>query len=193
MDIATIRRHPERSVAEEATNFLAQGLIANVGIVQDGQPFVLPMIYHFDPEQGDRLYLHGANASRLMAQLGAGTPTCITVTLIDGLVFSRSALYHSVNYRSVMCFGSAHLMNDLATKNVVLEKMIGRYFPSRTVGVDYRAASENELAATALIEFRIEHLSAKRRTGGPKGPFDDDSNAPGTCGVVEVDGKSRLG
>ena len=107
-----IRRHPERDVMERAAPILAAGHVAHVGFVEDGQPFVIPLGYQFDPAQPDRLYLHGSTASRAVQHAASGAPVCITVTLLDGLVYSRTALYHSMNYRSVVCFGRGSRVTD---------------------------------------------------------------------------------
>lgn len=184
-EITRIRTHADRAVPEKAAEFLAAGLIAHVGFVQDGQPFVIPMIYGFDPAEPDRLYLHGSQASRLQNWLATGAPVCVEVTMVDGLVYSRSALYHSANYRSVVCFGTAHTIADAAAKDAVFEKMIARYFPGRTAGKDYLSSSESELDATSMVEVRIHDMSAKMRVGPPKGPNDDKPGAPGNCGVEE--------
>ena len=106
---ARIRIHPERSQPDEAHAILAAGRVAHVGFVQDGQPFVIPMTYQFDAGRPGHVYLHGAHHSRLLQHLATGAPVCVTVTLVDGLVYSRTALFHSVNYRSVVCFGRAGL------------------------------------------------------------------------------------
>jgi nitroimidazol reductase NimA-like FMN-containing flavoprotein (pyridoxamine 5'-phosphate oxidase superfamily) len=172
-------------VPDKAPEFLAAGIIAHVGIVQDGQPFVIPMIYGYDPAEPDRLYLHGSQASRLQNFLATGAPVCVEVTTVDGLVYSRSALYHSANYRSVVCFGTAHPIADAATKDAVFEKMIQRYFPGRTAGTDYLASSPAELDATSMVEVRIREMSAKMRVGPPGGPNDARRDAIGNCGVEE--------
>ena len=99
-----VRVHPERESTEDAAAILAAGYVAHVGFAVEGQPYVIPMTYQFDPAEPTRLYIHGAHHSRLMAHLATGAPVCVTVTLVDGLVYSRTALYHSVNYRSVVCF-----------------------------------------------------------------------------------------
>jgi hypothetical protein len=147
---------------------------------------VIPFGYQFDPAVPDRLYLHGGPGGRAITCLESGEPVCITVTLLDGLVYSKTALYHSMNYRSVVCFGRGRRVTDRAVQDRVYERMIGRYFPGRTVGRDYSAPTEAHLQATALIEIRIEEWSAKMREGGPKGPTDDQPDVPGTCGVAPV-------
>src|SRR5438132_7006922 len=104
---ARLQRHAERAVPQEAQAILAAGLVAHVGFVERGQPYVIPMAYHYDPATPNILYLHGGHASRLLRHLASGGPAAIAVTLVDGLVFSRTALYHSLNYRSVLCFAHA--------------------------------------------------------------------------------------
>jgi nitroimidazol reductase NimA-like FMN-containing flavoprotein (pyridoxamine 5'-phosphate oxidase superfamily) len=183
-----IRVHPERARPDQAPAILAAGLVAHVGFVQYGQPFVIPMTYHFEPERPEYLYLHGAHHSRLMQHLGSGAAVCVTVTVVDGLVHSRTALFHSVNYRSVVVFGRAAPEPPREDRRRLLEGMVGRYWPGRTAGRDYDPIPDDHLESTAFIALRIEELSAKARTGGPKGPRDGDPTAPGSAGVTELRG-----
>ena len=107
--------------------------------------------------------------SRLMNHLATGAAVCVTVTLTDGLVYSRTALYHSVNYRSIVCFGRAGETPDVKRQRELLEAMIARYFPGRTAGRDYEPAPEAHMEATAFVALEIEEWSAKIRRGGPQG------------------------
>ena len=182
----TIRQHPERAVPERAQEFLAQGYVAHVGFEQDGRPYVIPLLYHYAADRPDRLYLHGGPASRAMKVLASGAPVCVTVTQLDGLVYSRDAKYHSANYRSVMCFGRGRLMEDGPEKRAMFEAMTSRYIPGRTAGRDYAPATEPQLATTAVIEVLIEEMSAKMREGGARGPNDEAEAGFGTRGVVEL-------
>jgi nitroimidazol reductase NimA-like FMN-containing flavoprotein (pyridoxamine 5'-phosphate oxidase superfamily) len=184
---ATVRMHPERAVADEAPAILAEGIVAHVAFAIDGQPFAIPMTYQHDADDPTRLHLHGAHHSRLMAHLQTGAPVCVSVTLVDGLVYSRTALNHSVNYRSLVGFGRASSRQpDAAEQGRILDAMIGRYFPGRTPGVDYEAAPDVHLQATAFVTLDVEAWSAKARRGGAKGPRDADPDAWGTAGVVEL-------
>ena len=108
----------------------------------------------------------------------------MTVTLLDGLVYSRTALYHSVNYRSVVCFGRGAIASD-EERPRVLAAMIARYYPRRTSGRDYDPMPNAHLEATMLIAMSIEDATAKVRRGGPKGPRDADPLASGTAGVLD--------
>jgi len=181
-----IRRHPERSVPDDAPAILAEGLVAHVGFCHQGQPFVIPFSYHYDRSDPGKVYLHGSVASRALQLLGAGGPVCISVTLLDGLVYSRSAKYHSMNYRSVVVFGSARVVSEEEKKAVIFDKMIDRYFAGRTAGRDYEAAPSAHLNNTLVVEVVIDESSAKARTGGPAGPTDAIDGAPGTCGIVDL-------
>lgn len=184
-DRSRIRTHPERAVPDEADEILAKGLVAHVGIAIDGQPFVIPMLYHVE---NDTIYIHGQRGGRLPRALRAGDPVCVEVTLIDQLVASRHALYHTANYRSAVAFGKAREVTDRDEKAAVLERMTRRYFPGRTIGTDYHAPTDGDLKITALMAIEIEELNGKRRTGPPLGPEDADtsSDAFGTRGVVPV-------
>ncbi len=182
---AVIHAHAERERTADAPRILEAGRVAHVGFVADGRPVVIPMTYHYTARRPRRLYLHGGVRGRLMLHLAAGSPVCVTVTEVDGLVYSRTALNHSVNYRSVVAFGRAAAEQPgVGERGTILEEMIARYFPGRAPGVDYEAATEAQLEATALVALEIEEWSAKVREGGPNGPGDDDPGRPGTAGVV---------
>src|SRR4029453_5913262 len=95
------RRLPGRGSHElETINaILDAGFLAHVGFCVDNQPYVIPTLYGRD---GEKLYLHGSAASRMLGRLETGILGCIAVTLVDGLVLARSAFHHSMNYRSVV-------------------------------------------------------------------------------------------
>ncbi len=181
-----IRNHPERAVPDEAASILAQGMVAHVGFIQDDYPLVIPMSYHYGKDQPGLLYLHGSVRSRLLQQLATGTPVCVAVTLTDGLVYSRKAMNHSMNYRSVVVFGSAREIVDEGEKFQLFDQMVQRYFPGRKVEQDYHPPPPQDLAITSLIEVTIKEWSAKARRGGPTGPDDDRQQAPGSAGIIEM-------
>jgi len=187
-----IRTHPERAVPDDAEEILTKGSVAHVGFVVDGQPFVIPMLYHFED---NTLYIHGQRGGRLPRTLRAGDDVCVEVTILDGLIASRHALYHSANYRSAVAFGKAREVTDRDEKAAVLERMTRRYFPGRTIGVDYHAPSDAELKITALMAVEIEELNGKRRTGPPAGPddADDSPDAFGNRGIVPVSPTGEVG
>lgn len=159
----TIRRNAKRGVYDrEVVNaILDAGLIAHVGFVHDGQPYVIPMSYVRD---GERLLLHGSGGSRLMRTLAAGAPACVTVTLVDGLVLARSVFHHSMNYRSVVAMGSATKLEG-AEKAAALEALVEGLIPGRSR--EARAPDRAELTATMILAFPLDEVSAKARTGPP--------------------------
>lgn len=191
-DRTRIRTHPERAVPDEADEILDKGLLAHVGFVVDGQPYVIPMLYHF--EDGT-IYIHGQRGGRLPRTLRAGSPVCVEVTLVDGLIASRDALYHSANYRSAIAFGKAREVEDRDEKEAVLERMTRRYFPGRTVGEHYRPPSDGDLKITSLLAIEIDEVNGKRRKGPPAGPADADESpdAFGTRGIVPVRPSGEVG
>jgi uncharacterized protein len=168
--LTTLKRKPERGDHSRAVidAILDEGLVAHVGIVVDGQPFVIPMVYGRD---GNRLVLHGSVASRLLRALDDGVPACATVTIIDELVLARSWFHHSMNYRSVVVLGTARRVRDPEASRRALETVVEHIVPGRTA--EARAATDDELRQTAVLELPIDQASAKRRTGPPVDEPDD--------------------
>lgn len=177
-----VRRQTHRAAYdhESVHGILDEGLVAHVGMVVDGQPFVLPMAYARD---GERLLIHGSVGSRLARHLSAGAPVCVTVTLLDGLVMSRSAFHHSMNYRSVVVVGEARRVTDRAQIAAGFARLVEHIAEGRSSEI--RPPSEDEIRKTILLEVPIVEASAKARTGGPiEEPLDLQSLSWG--GVVPV-------
>lgn len=183
---STLRQHPERACNEAIQAILSEGYLAHVGYSEKDQTYIIPFSYQYDPSEPDMIYLHGSHASHTLKYLATGVPACLEVTQMDGLVYSRSAKYHSMNYRSVVCFGQCEEITDLAFKRQMLDQMIGRYYPGRRADQDYDSAPESQLKGTLVVGFKIAQASAKQRQGGPKGPNDQAFFAQGQCGVVPL-------
>ena len=165
-----LRRLPKRGSQERELiySILDEALIAHVGFVTNNQPFVIPMAYG---RQGDRLYLHGSSVSRLIKTLEQGVEVCFTVTLVDGLVVARSLFHHSMNYRSVVLFGKAELVDNEQDKMTALEAFTEQIIPGRWQ--EARIPNTRELKATTVLSLPIEEGSAKIRTGQP---LDDEED-----------------
>ncbi len=175
-------REPQRGVYDraEAYRILDEAFLCHVGFVANGQPYVIPTSYGRD---GDVLYIHGSAASRMLRQLDAGVPVCITVTLLDGLVLARSAFNHSMNYRSVVVLGTATLVSDPAEKLRALRLLTEHILPGRWE--DSRQPNDKELKATSVLRLPIGEFSAKVRTGPP---IDDEEDYafPTWAGVIPL-------
>lgn len=177
-----VRRMPKRGHYDKATvhAILDAGAIAHIGYVIDGQPFVTPTAYW---RKDDRLYWHGSSASRMLRTIDAGSPVCVTVAHIDGFVLARSAFHHSVNYRSVMAFGTAHKLTDEAEVMEALRDFTERLYPGRWDTL--RPVQPQELKATTVLAMDLTECVAKVRTGMP---IDDDQDyaLPIWAGVLPV-------
>ena len=177
-----LRRRRERGSHERDAidAILDEGLVAHLGIVEDGQPLVLPTLH---ARAGDIVYLHGSRASRTMRVAASGAPICLTVSLIDGLVLARSAMHHSANYRSAVLVGRARPVEDPAEVLAGFEAIVERLVPGRWR--DVRPPTEKELKATALVALPIEEASAKARTGQPADD-EEDYALPAWAGVIPL-------
>jgi nitroimidazol reductase NimA-like FMN-containing flavoprotein (pyridoxamine 5'-phosphate oxidase superfamily) len=159
-----IKRIPKRGNFERDTinSILDEGFVCHIGFTMDEQPFVIPTSY---ARIGENLIIHGSSASRMMRALAREKPICVTVTLIDGLVLARSAFHHSMNYRSVVVFGTAKVIQDKEEKLAALRALTEHLVPNRWREV--RPPNDLELKATTVLSLPIEEASAKIRTGNP--------------------------
>lgn len=166
----TLKRLPQRGGFERETVYaiLDEAFVCHVGFVVDGQPYVIPTAYG---RVGDKLYLHGSAASRMMRSLSGGVPVCVTVTLVDGLVLARSAFHHSINYRSVVIFGQAMLVESAEEKMGALKAFTEHVIVGRWS--EAREPNEQELKATTVLVLPLTEVSAKVRTGAPKDDEED--------------------
>jgi nitroimidazol reductase NimA-like FMN-containing flavoprotein (pyridoxamine 5'-phosphate oxidase superfamily) len=166
----TLKRLPKRGVYDRQLVYgiLDEGFICHVGFTIEGQPFVIPTGY---ARVDDQLFIHGSQVSRMLRVLSSGIDVCVTVTLVDGLVLARSAFHHSMNYRSVVIFGRASLLEQREAKLAALFAFSEQVIPGRWN--DVREPTEAELKATTVLSLPLVEVSAKVRTGPP---LDDEED-----------------
>ena len=177
-----LKRLPKRGFFDRETVYaiLDEGFICHVGFAPEGQPVVIPTGY---ARVDDKLYIHGSQASRMLRTLSGGIDACVTVTLIDGLVLARSAFHHSMNYRSVVIFGRATLVEDAEEKLAALLALSDHIVRGRWA--DVREPTEQELRQTTVLSLPLEEGSAKIRTGPPIDD-EDDYALPVWAGVLPL-------
>ncbi|MCF8199625.1 MAG: pyridoxamine 5'-phosphate oxidase family protein [Sulfuritalea sp.] len=159
-----LKRRADRGCLDRATinAIIDEALVCHIGFVDDGAPVVLPTCPW---RMGDWLYVHGAAGSSLVEKMSGKSPLCISLALLDGLVFARSALRHSLHYRSVVLFGRGEAVDEPTEKSTALLSLIDKLSPGRSSMV--RPPSEGELAATGVARMRIEEGGAKIAASPP--------------------------
>ena len=167
-----VKRKPERGRYDRETIYqiLDEALICHVGFVEDKQPCVIPINF---ARVGDSVIMHGAKASRLLKHIAAGNPVCVEATLIDGLVLARSVFHHSINYRSVVLFGTGQTVSDAGEKLAGLQAVVNHIIPGRWN--EARLPTRKELNATTVVSIKIDQASAKVRSGPPADEEEDYS------------------
>ncbi len=141
---------------------LDAGIICQVGYVIDGMPYVTPTSHW---RIDDHVYWHGSSASRMLKTQQVGISVCFTVTHLDGIVFSRAAFNHNVNFRSVVAFGNAELCSE-EVKRHALEVFTDRLAPGLW---DYaRLPTETEWKAVKVMRMKLDEVSAKVSDGLPE-------------------------
>ncbi len=177
-----VRRKPDRGHydRESIYRILDEAFVCHVGMVVEGTPFVVPTNY---VRVGDKLFLHGSPASRLMKTLASGAPFCLSVTLLDGIVFAPSAMGHSVNYRSVVVMGKAEVVEGPEAKLAAMRDFVEHVIRGRWAEV--RPPSEKDLKATMVLAVPLVEASAKVRTGFAV-DADEDYEGPAWTGVLPL-------
>ena len=165
-----VNRLPKRGFYDKETiySILDEGIICHVGFIINNSPFVIPTAY---VRIDDHIYIHGSKSNRMINAINDGSDACITVTLLDGYVLARSAFHHSMNYRSVVMFGKAKIVEDDDEKMKVLKAFTEHVVKGRWD--DVRKPSEKEMYITGILKFPIKEASAKVRTGPPSDEKDD--------------------
>jgi uncharacterized protein len=177
-----LKRLPKRGHFDRETVYgiLDEGFICHIGFAPEGQPFVIPTGY---ARVDDKLYVHGSQASRMLRTLSGGVDACVTVTIVDGLVLARSAFHHSMNYRSVVIFGRATVVEEREEKMAALLALSEHFIRGRWA--DVREPTEQEMKMTTVLSLQIVEASAKIRTGPP---LDDEEDyaLPVWAGVIPL-------
>jgi nitroimidazol reductase NimA-like FMN-containing flavoprotein (pyridoxamine 5'-phosphate oxidase superfamily)/GNAT superfamily N-acetyltransferase len=177
----TLKRKPQRGSHErDALNaILDEALVCHVGVVIDGAPRVLPTAH---VRVGDALYVHGSRKNRLMTAM-IGQPVAVTVTLLDGLVMSRTAFHHSMNYRSAVIYGEGAPVHDVEEKRAALHALVEHVALGRAK--EARPPTDNELAGTLVVRVPIAEASVKARSGAA---IDDADTLGDACwaGVIPL-------
>jgi uncharacterized protein len=157
-----VRRKPDRAAYDRETVYriLDEAFVCHLGFVAEGMPFVVPTNY---VRVGDKLFLHGSPASRLMKTLASGAPFCLSVTLLDGIVCAPTAMGHSVNYRSVVVMGKAEVVEGHEAKLAAMRDFVEHVIRGRWA--DVRPPSEKDIKATMVLAVPLVEASAKVRTG----------------------------
>jgi nitroimidazol reductase NimA-like FMN-containing flavoprotein (pyridoxamine 5'-phosphate oxidase superfamily) len=182
-----IHRKPDRGSYDRELiySILDEAFVCHVAFIADGMPIAVPTNY---VRVGDKLFLHGSIASRLMKTLSNGAPFCLNVTLLDGIVCAPTATGHSVNYRSVVVMGKAEIVEGQAAKLAAMRDFVEYVIRGRWATV--RPPSEQELKGTMVLAVPLVEASAKVRTGFA---VDDDTeySSSGWTGVIPMKWKAH--
>jgi nitroimidazol reductase NimA-like FMN-containing flavoprotein (pyridoxamine 5'-phosphate oxidase superfamily) len=162
---------------------LDEALVCTVSYVLDGKPFSIPTAF---VRYEDQIYIHGSVGSHFIRELEKGVAVCIVISLIDGLVVAKSAFSHSVNYRSVVIFGTAEKIGDYDTKLKAFEWLTNKFVPGSW---DYlRPVTVKEVNKTTVLAFKLDEVSARMRSGMPNDE-PEDKPLPIWSGIIPMETK----
>lgn len=176
-------RRKHRSVSDRSVLYsvLDEAMICHLGVVRDGVPMVLPTGYGRD---GDTLYLHGSTGASSLRTATAEADVCVTVTIVDGIVYSRSVNNHSMNYRSAVIFGRAVAVEEREAKMHALHVITDHLAPGSWEHA--RDVNAKEFAAVSVLAVDLAEASVKMRGEGPDDPEDEVAENLAWAGVLPV-------
>lgn len=180
---STLTRKKERAAHDRSALYdvLDRALICHLGLVLNGSPLVVPTAFGRD---GGTLYLHGSTGSGNTRAAADGTDVCVTVSILDGIVYARSVNNHSMNYRSAVVHGRTRLVSDPAEKRHAL-RVITEYLSPGSWD-HARRPDAKELAAVSVLALDLTEASVKVRSGPPGERDDDLAHGTAWAGVLPV-------
>lgn len=177
-----IRRLPDLAShdGEMLHAIVDESYVCHIAFSSDGETHNIPMAHWRD---GEHLYIHGSNASRLIKVLRAGTQVCISITLVDGLVLAKSAFNHSMNYRSAVIYGRFEEIHELRAKMDALDVFMDKIKEGRKD--EARKGNLKEFGATSVMRIRLDETAVKVSNSGPSDK-EEDMALPVWTGVVPI-------
>ncbi|RBL91821.1 pyridoxamine 5'-phosphate oxidase family protein [Chitinophaga flava] len=178
----TPSRYPKRADYDQQTiySILDEALVCTVSFAVDNKPFSIPTAF---VRHENKIYIHGSVGSHFIREIEKGLPVCITVTLLDAIVVAKSAFNHSVNYRSVVIFGTPEKIEDTTRKTQAFKWLTEKFVPNSW---DYlRPFNESDNRKTTILAFSLDEASAKIRTGMPG--EDENKDLPIWSGIIPIE------
>ena len=140
--------------------FLREAKVGHIASSVDGQPFLNPSTFWYD-EANHQIIFHSNIAGRVRSNIEANPKVCLEASDLGKLLPSNVALEFSLQYRSVVVFGTARLVTDPAEARRVLYGLISKYFPKMAAGREFREITDKELRATSVYSIAVESWSGK--------------------------------
>ncbi len=158
---AAFQRLPEYKRDDEWIRaFLHEARVAHIASSREGRPFLTPSTFWFD-EENHQIIFHSNIAGRIRSNIEHNPKVCLEVSELGRMLPSNVALEFSLQYRSVIVFGTARLVSDPQEARRLLYGLIKKYFPLLTPGQEFRQITDKELRATSVYTVQIEEWSGK--------------------------------
>lgn len=140
--------------------FLRTAKVGHIASSRDGQPFLNPSTFWFD-EENHQIIFHSNVMGRVRSNIESNPKVSFEASELGKMLPSNVALEFSLQYRSVVVFGTARLVTDPVEARRVLYRLIQKYFPKMQAGKEYREITDKELKHTSVYAIQIEEWSGK--------------------------------
>ncbi len=138
---------------DELHRILDEALVVHVGMIDDGQPYVVPLNF---ARAGDDLLVHCAAEGRKLRCLRHDPRICVEVARLIEVAGGAAACGWSCRYESVIGFGTASVVDDERARSQALQTIMAKY--SGRADWEFAAAT---MARTVVVRLRLDTLTGK--------------------------------
>jgi hypothetical protein len=158
-----VRRQDRAKEDTWAREFLAESPMGQVAVNHDGHPYIVSNTFVYDAPN-NALYFHTAGNGYLRTILESGDGrACFSCSVMGRLLPADTMKELSVEYSSVVAFGSLQIVTVQKDQRRALELLAQKYFPHLEAGKDIRPLTPGEVSETTVYRFEIEHLTGKQK------------------------------
>lgn len=141
-------------------SFLKTAQVGHFATCVDDQPFLNPAAFWYD-EDHHQIIFHSNIAGRVRSNIESNSKISMEASELGRFLPSNVALEFSLQFRSVVIFGNARIIDNPNEARNLLYGLLRKYFPSMSAGKEYREITDKELRATSIYAIKIETWSGK--------------------------------
>ena len=118
------RKEKEITDISEMESIIHKSQICRLGLADDGVPYIVPLCFGY---RDNTLYFHSAKEGRKIEILKRNPQVCFELDSDTQIHDGDTACGWGMNYRSVIGYGDASLLDDPADKRKALDIIMRQY------------------------------------------------------------------
>lgn len=138
--------------------------VCRIGLTDGKTPYVVPLNFGYEiienPENSGNnliLYFHGANAGKKIDLINKNPSVCVEMDCSHNLIISDDSCGHTMEFESVIGFGTAEIITDISEKIHGLKVLMKKYVKDREFEF-----SEVQTNSVTVFKITVNSVSGKR-------------------------------